>query len=60
LKPCLLNPFSEDLKTPLRSGCTDEELADILLGVVAKKPSGHALSHGGFVPLDMQMSSIGG
>jgi cyclic pyranopterin phosphate synthase len=60
LKPCLLNPFSEDLKTPLRSGCTDEELAEIMLGVVAKKPSGHNLSDGACAPLNMQMSSIGG
>lgn len=36
--PCLLSSTSEDLKTPLRSGCTDGEIAAAFLRAVDNKP----------------------
>lgn len=46
LKLCLQYSDGADLKTPLRNGCSDEELAGIIEAAVAKKPSGHSFSRG--------------
>lgn len=60
LRPCLLSDYHEDLKTPLRKGCSDEDLADIILRSVKNKPSNHKLSMDHNSPIKSQMSSIGG
>lgn len=60
LKVCLLSQDETDLKTPLRKGCSDGELADIILKAVYKKPFEHPLvaNHPGMV--SGRMSAIGG
>ena len=41
LRPCLGSYLEFDLKTVLRDGCTDTELADFLHSAVARKPKEH-------------------
>jgi GTP 3',8-cyclase len=60
LRPCLLSDYNEDLRGPLRSGFTDEALAEIILRTIKNKPSKHALTSKEPVPVSSQMSSIGG
>jgi len=60
LRPCLLSDHFEDLKGPLRKGCSDEELAEIFLAAVHHKPSDHNLSTSNPEKVLIQMSSIGG
>ncbi len=60
LRPCLLSDQHEDLKSPLRKGCSDEELAEIFLAAVRHKPSDHNLSISNPAKVLSQMSSIGG
>jgi len=60
LRPCLLSDHCEDLKSPLRKGCSDEELAEIFLAAVQHKPSDHNLSISNQAEVSGQMSSIGG
>ena len=60
LRPCLLSDHHEDLKSPLRKGCSDEELAEIFLAAVRHKPSDHNLSISNPAEILSQMSSIGG
>ncbi len=60
LRPCLLSDRHEDIKGPLRSGCSDEQLADIFLRAVRHKPSDHNLAAGGRSRINGRMSAIGG
>ncbi len=60
LRPCLLSDYNEDLKTPLRSGCSDDHLVDIILRTIKNKPFKHALLSKKLAPISTQMSSIGG
>ncbi len=60
LRPCLLSDHHEDLKSLLRKGCSDEELAEIFLTAVRHKPSDHNLSISNPTEVLSQMSSIGG
>jgi len=60
LRPCLLSDHHEDLKSLLRKGCSDEELAEIFLAAVRHKPSDHNLSISNPTEILSQMSSIGG
>jgi cyclic pyranopterin phosphate synthase len=41
LRPCLGSYLEFDLKSVLRAGCSDNELADFIYSVVAKKPKEH-------------------
>jgi cyclic pyranopterin phosphate synthase len=41
LRPCLGSWLEFDLRSVLRAGCTDEELADFIRSVVARKPKEH-------------------
>jgi cyclic pyranopterin phosphate synthase len=43
LKPCLLSDVEVDLKTPLRTGATDEEIAGLFGQTILEKPEGHRL-----------------
>lgn len=56
---CLLSDISEDIKTPLRSGLLDNDLADVFIKAVEQKPFQHAKD---ITPLcqPAQMVSIGG
>ena len=61
LLPCLYSSVKVDVKTPLRSGATDEELGRLIGCAVAAKPGGHALDRRkDGVRGDMTMSQIGG
>ncbi len=60
LRPCLLSDRHEDLKGPLRNGCSDEQLAEIFLKAVRHKPSDHNLAAGNSLRVNGRMSAIGG
>jgi cyclic pyranopterin phosphate synthase len=60
LRPCLLSDHQFDLKRPLRSGCSDKELADLFVAAVKTKPCDHNLAVKDPVGVSCQMSSIGG
>jgi len=61
LRPCLLSDAEIDVRTPLRAGASDAELAALFSAAVRAKPSGHSLcrtsGHPGF---GRRMSQIGG
>jgi len=46
LRSCLLVDDELDLKTPLRSGCSDADLQDTIRKAILKKPRGHDLQIG--------------
>jgi cyclic pyranopterin phosphate synthase len=58
LRPCLGSHLEFDLREPLRAGATDEELREIFLGVVARKPKEHDF-RGAYQP-GRRMVAIGG
>ncbi|MFH2218661.1 MAG: GTP 3',8-cyclase MoaA [Pseudomonadota bacterium] len=60
LRPCLLSDHHEDIKTPLRKGCSDEDLAEIFLKAVRSKPSEHHLIDNHPNKISAQMCAIGG
>jgi GTP 3',8-cyclase len=60
LRPCLLSDRQEDVKGPLRSGCTDAEIAEIFFRATRHKPSDHNLEAGEPAHVCCQMRSIGG
>ena len=61
LRACLLADQQEDLKTPLRSGCSDEELAAIFFRTARRKAHHHCVPAGGSGgQVSGQMSAIGG
>ncbi|MFP3999587.1 MAG: GTP 3',8-cyclase MoaA [Desulfobacterales bacterium] len=59
IRTCLLSDKTTDIKTPLRSGATDDELAGVFLAAVADKPRRHHITPG-CVPGLNRMISIGG
>ncbi|MCF6246417.1 MAG: GTP 3',8-cyclase MoaA [Desulfobacula sp.] len=61
LRPCLLNNYEKDILNPLRNGATDEELKEIILTALTKKPAFHGLSDSNAkgIPIS-HMTSIGG
>jgi cyclic pyranopterin phosphate synthase len=60
LRLCLLSNLQEDLITPIRNGCSDDELKDIILSAVQKKPMQHNFRGGSADCLKDRMSAIGG
>jgi cyclic pyranopterin phosphate synthase len=60
LRPCLLSDHQEDLKGPLRDGCSDQKLADIFLKAIQHKPSDHNLAVQNPGRVCGQMRAIGG
>lgn len=60
LRACLLSDKFKDLKKPLRSGCSDEDLAAAILDAVRHKPYAHRLSIDPEAKVCDYMSSIGG
>jgi cyclic pyranopterin phosphate synthase len=60
LRPCLLSNHQEDIKSPLRSGCSDQELAEIYLRAVQHKPSDHNLAGHHVIRVCGEMRAIGG
>jgi GTP 3',8-cyclase len=60
LRTCLLSDRFEDLKGPLRSGCSDKKLAEIIVNAIRHKPFAHRLTTDPTAQVYDQMSSIGG
>lgn len=44
-KPCLLSNQEIDIKTALRNGASDDEIAELFYQTIAKKPQGHTLTN---------------
>ena len=59
IRPCLLSDASLDIKTPLRAGMLDTDLAQVFFDAVKQKPFQHSTALG---PRDVctHMNSIGG
>jgi len=60
LRTCLFSRREWDLKTPLREGASEEELARLLLFAVRHKELKHKINDPGFVRASRSMSQIGG
>jgi cyclic pyranopterin phosphate synthase len=60
LRTCLFSRREWDLKTPLRAGADDAELARAIRNAVAHKELKHRINEPGFVPASRSMSQIGG
>jgi len=60
LRPCLLSDQEIDLKTPMRAGASDNDLARIFLKAAENKPGAHRLFSEHCGSLSGQMSAIGG
>lgn len=59
LRPCLMSDGELDLRTPMRAGASDRELAELFEYLVAHKPERHYLAEGQRV-VGRGMSQIGG
>jgi cyclic pyranopterin phosphate synthase len=60
LRPCLFAEDEVDIKTPLRSGCSQEDLKCLFQQAIAKKPKGHHDKISQRVQCLRPMSAIGG
>ena len=60
LRACLLSDRQTDIKGPLRSGCSDLELARIFMHAIHLKPTGHKILENQGRPLNGKMFAIGG
>jgi cyclic pyranopterin phosphate synthase len=63
LRACLLSDEELDLKDPLRSGCNDSELEDLIKTIIAKKPTRYDIAISDkihFKKCVRDMHSIGG
>jgi GTP 3',8-cyclase len=60
LRTCLLSDHQTDLKTPLRSGFSDKQIADVILNAICRKPTSHDLNSKQAAHVDSSMSAIGG
>ncbi len=60
LRNCLFARREVDLRGPLRDGADDEELADLVIGEMARKEAGHGISRPDFEQPSRPMSAIGG
>lgn len=60
MRNCLFARSETDLRGPLRSGATDEEIADVWRGGQYSKKAGHGIGEPGFQQPERTMSAIGG
>lgn len=63
LRPCLLNNYEKDILKTLRSGASDDQLKQIIVDTLEKKPSHHGLTDLRACSKDIpisHMTSIGG
>lgn len=60
LRPCLFSETEIDLKSPLRSGASDEEIERLLKLSIDVKPEGHNISNRTGLEFLSPMSRIGG
>ena len=60
IRTCLFSVWDHDLHAQMRRGASDDELADFISGVVAKKEERHHIGEADFVPASRTMVHIGG
>ncbi|MFI5779440.1 GTP 3',8-cyclase MoaA [Nocardia sp. NPDC051570] len=60
IRSCLFSDQEYDLRTPLRAGVGDDELATLWRGAMWNKWAGHGIDAAGFVPPERTMGAIGG
>ncbi|MCZ6677860.1 MAG: GTP 3',8-cyclase MoaA [Candidatus Poribacteria bacterium] len=60
LRTCLFALAETDLLTPLRTGASDEMIADLIIEAVRNKEPGHKINSADFVKPKRNMSMIGG
>jgi cyclic pyranopterin phosphate synthase len=60
LRTCLFSVTEHDLRSSLRNGASDDQLADWLKAVVWQKEARHHIGEPDFVPPSRSMSCIGG
>ena len=60
IRTCLFSVWDHDLSAQMRRGASDEELAEFIRGVVAKKEERHHIGEPDFVPASRTMVHIGG
>jgi GTP 3',8-cyclase len=60
IRNCLFARDESDLRTPLRAGASDDQLAGIWCRAVAAKLPGHGINDPGFLQPTRPMSAIGG
>ena len=60
IRNCLFARTESDLRTPLRSGASEEEIADRWVAAVASKQPGHGINDPSFLQPERPMSAIGG
>jgi cyclic pyranopterin phosphate synthase len=60
LRTCLFSIDETDLRGPLRSGASDQELMEVVRQAVWAKEPGHRINHADFVRPARSMSQIGG
>jgi cyclic pyranopterin phosphate synthase len=60
LRTCLFSKEDHDLRSLLRDGASDDDLADYIRSVVNEKEEGHRINEPGFVPPSRTMVFIGG
>jgi len=60
VRPCLFSTTEWDLRTPLRTGASDQELADFLVDATWTKQPGHGIASPEFRRPVRPMSAIGG
>ena len=60
LRTCLFSIHETDLRGPLRSGATDQEIEAVIRGAVRAKELRHRISESDFLQPERTMSAIGG
>jgi cyclic pyranopterin phosphate synthase len=60
LRACLFSLEETDLRTPMRAGASDDELAELARTCVAAKWAGHRVGRADFIKPARSMSMIGG
>jgi len=60
IRTCLFSVWDHDLHAEMRRGASDDELAEFIRGVVAKKEERHHIGEADFVPASRTMVHIGG
>jgi len=60
IRTCLFSVWDHDLHGQMRRGASDDELAEFIQGVVAKKEERHHIGEADFVPASRTMVHIGG
>jgi GTP 3',8-cyclase len=60
IRSCLLSNQEVEVRTPLREGASDHELASLFIDAARHKPQHHALCERPVAPFSVCMSAIGG